>query len=126
MKVKCPCGVEFEAKRSTARYHSEACKKAAQRRSCALPPTPEKPRSVVRRAKKVVVVRTNLQDLDGRGEEEPSGVSPCTAEPVTIRSYGVVTAPNLQSSAVAGILSRLPSSRKEEPGKANFQKGRGA
>jgi len=31
MQVRCPCGVKFEAQRSTAKYHSPACRKAASR-----------------------------------------------------------------------------------------------
>lgn len=31
MQVKCPCGVKFDAQRSTAKYHSPACRKAASR-----------------------------------------------------------------------------------------------
>ncbi|GAA2516742.1 hypothetical protein [Winogradskya humida] len=31
MDVKCPCGVVFQAQRSTARFHSPACRKRASR-----------------------------------------------------------------------------------------------
>jgi len=39
VQVTCPCGVVFEAQRSTAKYHSPTCRKRAQR----APANPVKP-----------------------------------------------------------------------------------
>jgi len=152
MKANCQnaeCGVEFEAVRSTARFCSERCKKAVQRKVEAVVDAAGSPtrkelakrlrRDVeevvgkeavarlvpgVRKARKasVAVVRENLEGV-GRAQEEEVVVAPCVPRAVACGAKPHrVDGPNLAANSVGALLARLPGSARVDLGQPQMRK----